>query len=74
MFCHAWNKLISHPWKIMSIGLKRGSHEFLLLQIGITHSCLDIYRQLSPVRLGDADKRMKSIDDYLFNKTDRYFT
>lgn len=26
--CHAWNKLVSQPWIIMSIGLRRWAHEF----------------------------------------------
>jgi transposase len=26
--CHAWNKLIGQPWRIMSIGLRDWAHEF----------------------------------------------
>ena len=26
--CHAWNKLVDQPWKIMSIGLRDWAHEF----------------------------------------------
>ena len=26
--CHAWNKLIDRPWKIMSIGLRDWAHRF----------------------------------------------
>jgi transposase len=26
--CHAWNKLIDQPWRIMSIGLRDWAHEF----------------------------------------------
>ena len=25
--CHAWNKLIDKPWKIMSIGMRKWAHE-----------------------------------------------
>ena len=27
-YCDAWNKLIDQPWKIMSIGLRKWTHEF----------------------------------------------
>jgi hypothetical protein len=26
--CHAWNKLISQPWRIMSIGLRKWAHGY----------------------------------------------
>jgi len=26
--CHAWNKLVDMPWKIMSIGLRDWAHRF----------------------------------------------
>jgi transposase len=26
--CHAWNKLVAQPWRIMSIGLRDRPHEF----------------------------------------------
>jgi len=26
--CHAWNKLIDQPWRIMSIGLRDWAHQF----------------------------------------------
>ena len=26
--CHAWNKLVDQPWKIMSIGLRDWTHGF----------------------------------------------
>src|ERR1700716_1642187 len=26
--CHAWNKLVDMPWKIMSIGLRHWAHRF----------------------------------------------
>jgi len=26
--CHHWNRLISQPWRIMSIGLRDWAHEF----------------------------------------------
>ena len=26
--CHAWNKLIDQPWRIMSIGLRDWAHRF----------------------------------------------
>ena len=26
--CHAWNKLVDQPWRIMSIGLRDWAHEF----------------------------------------------
>lgn len=26
--CHAWNKLIDQPWKIMSIGCRQWAHGF----------------------------------------------
>jgi len=26
--CHAWNKLVEQPWKIMSIGLRQWAHRF----------------------------------------------
>jgi transposase len=26
--CHAWNKLIDQPWRIMSIGLRNWAHGF----------------------------------------------
>jgi transposase len=26
--CHAWNKLVDQPWRIMSIGLREWAHRF----------------------------------------------
>jgi transposase len=26
--CHAWNKLVDQPWRIMSIGIRDWAHEF----------------------------------------------
>src|SRR5690349_10154256 len=26
--CHAWNRLVAQPWRIMSIGLRDCAHEF----------------------------------------------
>ena len=26
--CHAWNKLVDQPWRIMSIGLRQWTHEY----------------------------------------------
>jgi hypothetical protein len=26
--CHAWNKLVAQPWRIMSIGLREWAHRF----------------------------------------------
>jgi len=25
-YCHAWNKLVDQPWRIMSIGLRDRAH------------------------------------------------
>jgi hypothetical protein len=34
--CHAWNRLMSQPWRIMSIGLRKWVHGYLIVGIGIT--------------------------------------
>ena len=26
--CHAWNRLVAEPWRIMSIGLRNWAHRF----------------------------------------------